>query len=68
MEIAGGILSVLGLGGAGVTKTGVTGRYELMFTNNVAGNFYQYVKLYLVLTGTTPILGLEAFVAVLPEP
>ncbi len=68
MEIAGGILSVLGLGGAGVTKTGVTGRYELMFTNNVAGNFYQYVKLYLVLTGTTPSISLEAFVAVLPEP
>ncbi len=68
MEIAGGILSVLGLGGAGVTKTGVTGRYELPFTNNVAGNYYQYVKLFLVLTGTTPSISLEAFVAVLPEP
>lgn len=68
MEIAGGILSVLGLGGAGVTKTGVTGRYELPFTNNVAGNYYQYVKLYHVLTGTSPSINYEAFVAVLPEP
>lgn len=68
VELAGGILSVLGLGGAGVTKTAVTGRYEIMFTNNVAGNFYQYVKLFLVLTGTTPSISLEAFIAVLPEP
>lgn len=68
MEIAGGVLSVLGLGGAGVTKTGVVGRYELMFTNNVAGAFYQYVKLFHVLTGTTPSISYEAFVAVLPEP
>lgn len=68
MEIAGGVLSVLGLGGAGVTKTGVIGRYEMAFTNNVAGNFYQYVKLYHVLTGTTPSISYEAFIAVLPEP
>jgi hypothetical protein len=68
VEIAGGILSVLGPGGAGVTGTGVTGRYELMFTNQIAGTIYQYAKLFNVLTGTTPIIDYEAFIAVLPEP
>lgn len=67
-ELAGGVLSVLGPGAAGVTKTAVTGRYELPFTNNVAGNFYEYVKLFHVLSGTTPSISYEAFVAVLPEP
>ena len=67
-EIAGGVLSVLGLGGAGVTGTGTTGRYELMFTNQIAGVIYQYAKLFNVVSGTTPIINYDAFIAVLPEP
>ena len=68
VELAGGVLSVLGPGVAGVTGTSVIGRYEISFTNQQAGVYYQYVKMWMVLSGTTPILNLEAFIAVLPEP
>ena len=68
VEIAGGVLSVLGPGVAGVTGTGVIGRYEIMFTNQLAGVIYQYCKMFHVCTGTTPIITYEAFIAVLPEP
>lgn len=68
VEIAGGVLSVLGPGVAGVTKTMGIGDYEIFFTNQQAGLYFQYVKLYHVLTGTTPVINYEAFVAVLPEP
>lgn len=46
----------------------VTGRYELMFTNNIAGSIYEFAALYLVIGGTTPSLSINAFLAVLPEP
>jgi hypothetical protein len=46
----------------------VTGRYEIGFTNQLAGNIYQYAKVYLTAAGTTPSISIEAFVAVLPEP
>jgi hypothetical protein len=67
IELAGGVLSVLGPGAAGVTKTAVVGRYELPFTNEQANVKYQYLKMFHVLTGTTPIINYEAFVAVLPD-
>jgi hypothetical protein len=45
----------------------VIGRYEVGFTNQVAGTIYQYVKAYL--TGAnTPAISIFAFIAVLPEP
>lgn len=68
IELAGGILSVLGPGAAGVTKTAVVGRYELLFSSEQGGVKYQFAKLFHVLTGTTPIINYQAFVAVLPEP
>lgn len=49
-------------------KDSVIGRYELGFTNNVAGAIYQYAKLYLVLGGTTPSINISSFIAVTPEP
>lgn len=60
--------------GKGVSLDGVNmadsvvGRYELMFTTNVAGSLYEYVALYLVLGGTSPSISLSAFLAVMPEP
>jgi hypothetical protein len=45
----------------------VTGRYEIMFSNNVAGAIYEYVALYLVIGGTTPTINIQSFIAVLPE-
>lgn len=68
MELAGGVLSVLGPGAAGVTKTATAGRYEIPFSTEQNNVKYQYVKMFLVLTGTTPSISLSAFVAVLPEP
>lgn len=45
----------------------VTGRYELMFSNNLAGSIYEYMKVYL--TGAnSPSISIFGFVAVLPEP
>lgn len=43
----------------------VTGRYELFFTNNVAGSIYEYVSVYLT-AANTPSISVEAFIAVLP--
>ena len=45
----------------------VTGRLEIMFSNNVAGSIYEYVGVYLAVGGTTPSISVEAFLAVLPE-
>lgn len=47
-------------------KDSVTGRYELGFTNNIAGSIYQFAKLYLVLAGATPSINISSFIAVLP--
>lgn len=44
----------------------VIGRYEIMFSNNVAGSIYEFVGLYLVIGGTTPSINLSAFMAKLP--
>jgi hypothetical protein len=46
---------------------GVTGRYEIMFSTNVAGSLYQFVAVYLV-AANTPSITIEGFIAVLPEP
>lgn len=48
--------------------TGVIGRYEVMFTNNIAGSIYEFVRLYIAVGGTTPSINISAFIAVLPEP
>lgn len=45
----------------------VIGRYEVGFTNQVAGTIYQYMKAYLT-AANSPSISIEAFVAVLPEP
>lgn len=45
----------------------VIGRYEVGFTNQVAGTIYEYAKVYL--TGAnSPSINIFAFIAVLPEP
>lgn len=61
-------LCVAGAGDVPNNASNVTGRAEIMFTNNLAGNFYEYVGLYLVIAGTTPSINIESFIAVLPEP
>ena len=43
-------------------------RYEIPFSSEQANVKYEFVKLYLVLGGTTPSITFKAFVAVLPEP
>lgn len=61
----------LGKGSAGTPTTlgdSVIGRYELGFTNQVAGTIYEYMKVYLIVAGTTPSISVLGFVAVLPEP
>ena len=68
LELAAGVLSVLGSGAAGTQITSTTGRYELLFATEQDDTKYQYIKLYMVLSGTTPSVTLSAFVAVLPEP
>jgi hypothetical protein len=45
-----------------------TGRYEQPFTTEQANTKYQYVKLYMDVSGTTPSIAFQAFVSVLPEP
>lgn len=45
----------------------VIGRYELGFTNQVAGTIYEYMKIYLTAGGTTPSITVVGFVVVLPE-
>lgn len=44
----------------------VIGRYEIMFSNNLAGSIYEFAALYLVIGGTTPSLTLSAFMSKLP--
>ncbi len=68
LELAGGVLSVLGSGAAGTQITSTTGRYELLFATEQDDRKYQFIKLFCVLTGTTPSVTFTAFVAVLPEP
>lgn len=67
LELAAGVLSVLGLGAAGVPAIATAGRYELPFVTDLNGTKYQYLKLFNVLTGTTPSISYEAFVAEIPE-
>ena len=45
--------------------TSVTGRYEVGFTNQIAGTIYEFMQLYIVI-GSTASLTFEAFVAVIP--
>jgi hypothetical protein len=50
-----------------LSSDSVIGRYEVGFTNQVAGTIYQYAKAYL--TGAnTPSISIFSFIAVLPEP
>ncbi|MCK1445422.1 hypothetical protein IVB43_23845 [Bradyrhizobium sp. 48] len=56
------------LRGAVAQKDSVTGRYELMFSNNIAGAIYQYAKAYLTAGGTTPSVSITSYISVLPEP
>lgn len=56
------------LRGAVAQKDSVIGRYEVPFTNNIAGALYQYCKVYLTAGGTTPSVSISSFIAVLPEP
>lgn len=44
----------------------VTGRYEVGFTNNVAGSIYEFMQVYLT-AANTPSITVSAFVFVLPE-
>jgi hypothetical protein len=45
----------------------VTGRYEVMFSTNVAGSVYEYAQVYCVIGGTTPSITYTGFFAVIPE-
>jgi hypothetical protein len=56
------------LRGAVAQKDSVTGRYEVPFTNNVAGAIFQFLKVFVTAGGTTPSINILSFVAVLPEP
>lgn len=44
----------------------VIGRYELGFSNQVAGTVYQFMKVYLT-AANTPSISIEGFIAVIPE-
>ncbi len=60
------------LGFAGSTDvvngfTSTTGRYEVMFSLNVAGVVYEYAQVYLVTGGTNPSITYAGFFAILPE-
>lgn len=46
----------------------VVGRYELGFTNQIAGSIYEFMQLYVIVSGTGPSITFAGFVAVLPEP
>jgi hypothetical protein len=48
-------------------KAAVIGRYEIMFSTNVAGALYEYVAVYVIVGGTGPSISIEGFFAVLPE-
>jgi len=56
------------LRGAVAQKDSVIGRYEIPFTNNIAGAIYQYCKAYLTAGGTTPSVNVLSYISVLPEP
>lgn len=62
------LLSAINTGSVVNSQASVTGRYELMFTNNIAGSLYEYGQLYVVVGGTTPSITFDSFVAVMPEP
>jgi hypothetical protein len=53
--------------GALNTFVDVAGRYEFCFSSEQANVKYQYLKLYLVIAGTTPSLSLLAFKAEIPR-
>ncbi len=55
------------LRGGVAQKDSVTGRYEVPFTNNIAGSLYQYLKVYLT-AANTPSISVGAFIGVLGEP
>src|ERR1700680_4444722 len=66
--MAGGMdLAAANTGDVGNAKTAVTGRYEIMFSNNIAGAIYQYCKVYLLVGGTGPSINIDGFIAVLPK-
>jgi hypothetical protein len=44
----------------------VIGRYEVGFTNQLAGTIYEYAKVYLT-AANTPSISIEGFIAVLPS-
>lgn len=61
----------LGKGSSGTPATqgdSVIGRYELPFCTEQANVKYEFIKMYMEFTGTTPSLSVQAFVAALPEP
>lgn len=45
----------------------VTGRYEVGFTNQLAGTIYEYLQVYLT-AANSPSISILGFIAVLPEP
>ena len=51
---------------SGNASNSVTGRYEVGFTNNVAGSIYEFMEVFLT-AANSPSIAVEAFVAVLPE-
>lgn len=46
----------------------VIGRYEVGFTNQVAGTIYEFAAVFLTVAGTTPSVNILGFIATLPEP
>lgn len=46
----------------------VVGRLEIPFCTQVAGVLYEYFGVYVVISGTTPSITFQGFVAVLQEP
>jgi hypothetical protein len=48
-------------------QAAVTGRYEVFFSNNVAGSIYEFARVYVLVGGTNPSINIDGFVAVLPE-
>jgi hypothetical protein len=67
-EVAGITIGKGASGTPATQKDNTTGRYELLFTNEQANVKFQFIKLFLVVAGTTPSISVEAFLAVLPEP
>ena len=65
--IAGGIQ--LGVGTSlrnANSSNSVIGRYEVGFTNNVAGSIYEFMQVFLT-AANSPSITVESFVVVLPE-